>query len=506
MGNNGGSALWNRHRLLLTAVVIILLLRIFFIGAMGLMPQDAYYFFYSQHPALSYYDHPPAIAWVLRFFTTVFGQNVLVIKLADSVITFLSILAFYYFAGCFLSHHRVRAAVLLLFSTLMITILSLVSTPDTPLILCWTVALLCLYHAIFRGKNGYWLLAGICMGLAFDSKYTAIFLPAGTLLFLLLSKQYRRLLLTPWPWLSGLLFIATITPVIVWNVENHFASFAFQSASRMDDIDKQTFSITNFLGVVGHQSGILMPVLFFSLLFLLYKVIRKYKARFSRMPAQTLFLLCFFVPLFVSFFCISFVYWVKLNWMMPSYISGIVLLSIYIKERWIRYQLIFSLIVHVVLSVEVLFYPVPVKSDDTWVGWRSLADQVKSLQQRYPNTFIFSADDYKTSAVLNFYLDEMVYAKNIIGERALQFDYVGTNFHLLKGKNALFIDSSPRDLTDSFSSGELPKKLTGYFDTVTELAPIIIKQNNRVTRKFLVYYCTNYNRRNLPAGQFASVR
>ena len=178
--------------------------------------------------------------------------------------------------------------------------------------------------------------------------------------------------------------------------------------------------------------------------------------------------------------------------MMPAYISGIVLLSTYIKTKWIRYQLVFSLAVHLVLAVEVLFYPVLIKSDDTWVGWQTLADQVKQLQRRYPNTFIFSADDYKTSAVLNFYLDEMVYAKNVIGERALQFDYIGTNLGALKGKDALFIDSRPRDLTLAHTKNELPRTLPGYFDSIKELPPIIIMQNNRITRKFLVYYCTNY--------------
>ena len=492
MNSKGLKLKWQQDRWLVISVIVILLLRLFFIGAMGLMPQDAYYHFYSQHPALSYYDHPPAIAWVLRLFTTLFGKHVYTIKLADSIITLFTIISFYYFARCFLSRHRTQRALLMLFSTLMVTILSLVSTPDTPLVLCWTLSLLALYHALFLHKKTYWLLAGICMGLAFDSKYTAVFLPAGLLLFLLLSSTHRRYLLTAWPWLAMLLFALTISPVIIWNVENNFASFAFQSASRIDNIDRKTFSLTNFLGVIGHQSFILIPILFFALLVFLYKIIKKYKARLLRIPARQLFLLCFFIPLFGCFFCLSFVYWVKLNWMMPSYIAGIVLLSIYIRERWIRLQLIVSLTLHLLLAIEVLFYPIVVKSDDTWEGWESLQEQVRSLHQHYPGAFIFSADDYKTSAVLNFYLDEMVYGKNVIGERALQFDYIGTDLRLLKGKDALFIDSRPRDFNKDRSNEVLPA-LNGYFDTIEELSPIIIMKNNRIIRKFLVYHCTNYN-------------
>ena len=129
--------------------------------------------------------------------------------------------------------------------------------------------------------------------------------------------------------------------------------------------------------------------------------------------------------------------------MIPAYISAIIWVSAYISKRWIRYQLIFSLIIHVVLAIEVIFYPVEIKSDDTWIGWSDLANSVQALKKIYPDNFIFSADDYKTSAELNFYLNEMVYSQNIIGRRALQFDFVGSDLGSLKGKNALFIDSDP---------------------------------------------------------------
>ncbi len=63
-------------------------------GIMGMMPQDAYYDFYAQHLALSYYDHPPMIAYILRLFTTLFGKKVFVLKLADTTVTLLTVLHF----------------------------------------------------------------------------------------------------------------------------------------------------------------------------------------------------------------------------------------------------------------------------------------------------------------------------------------------------------------------------------------------------------------------------
>ncbi|MEO6537624.1 MAG: glycosyltransferase family 39 protein [Ferruginibacter sp.] len=458
---------------------------------MGLMPQDAYYYFYSQHPALSYFDHPPAIAWLLRIFTTLLGKHVFVLKLTDTIVSLLSLFVFYYLARHFLSLQRATNAVILFFSTLMFTILSLISTPDVPLILFWCLSLLVLYHAIFLQKKYYWIWAGIMMGLAFDSKYTAIFLPAGTALFLMLSNKYRKHLSSPWPWLAALCFIITISPVIIWNVQSNFASFKFQSSQRAGSISLANLNPVSFLGVIAHQSAILIPILFSILIVVVYKYCRKYIFKRLKISAEKLFLLCFFIPVFFGFFAVSFIYWIKLNWMMPAYISGIILVSMYTGRRLIRYQLLFSLVIHLVLAVEVFFYPVNIKSDDTWEGWDKLATEVQNRRSYYPTAFIFAADDYKTSAILNFYLPEFVYSVNVLGAPALQFDYIGTNLNALKGKDALYINSVPRFKNEQ-QENLYPDSLPAHFTSITQLEPILIKKNGKTILKFLVFLCKNY--------------
>lgn len=468
-----------RNKVLLITALFILALRLIFIGAMGLMPQDAYYHFYGEHPALSYYDHPPAIAWLLKAFTTILGNKAYAVKLADTVTTFGTVIAFYHLCLHFLSRHRAANALVVLFSTLMVTILSLVSTPDVPLMLCWTLSLLFLYRALFLEKKGYWLLAGIMMGLAFDSKYTAVFLPAGLLCYLVLSAPHRKWLLSPWLWSALLLMALASSPVIIWNIQHGFASFRFQSSGRVEGIQVRPLDV---LGVIGHQAAILMPVLFFTLWAMLYKTIW----RVAKVTAEQLFLLCFFLPLFLLFFLISPIYWVKINWMMPAYISGIIWVSIYFSARYIRWQQIFAVVVHVALAIELIFYPVPVNSDDVWLGWDEMAKSVISLKKDYPADFVFSADDYKTSAVLNFYMDEMVYGQNILGRKALQFDYIGTDINSLAGRNALFINSEIGDRTDELRFADTLRK---YFVTVQPLPPIVVKG----ARKFLVYRCLEYS-------------
>ena len=482
----------SERSLWIVTIGIIFFVRLLGIGVMGLMPQDAYYYLYGQHLALSYFDHPPAIAYLLRIFTDLFGERVFVLKMADSFVTLLSFISFYKLAGCFLSARRVVFACLLLFSTLMISTLSLVSTPDVPLILFWTLSLFTLYQAIFLNKKSSWILSGILMGFAFDSKYTGVFLPAGLVLFLLLSPAHRLLLRSKRFWVCMLACMISVSPVIWWNWQHGFASFLFQTSGRMDTTEHTHLKLSGFLGVLGHQSAILMPVLFVALLWIVFKGIKRYVVGKKQVTAKLLFLYSFFVPVFLLFTLISFFYWVKLNWMMPAYISGIMLAGMYIRRKWLYSQLAFSVVVHLAVAAEIIFYPVAIKSDDTWFGWKQLSDQVEDLQERYPGTFVFSADDYKTSAVLNFYLDSMVYGRNVIGESALQFDYIGTDLSRLKGRNALFLNSVPRLGKVSAANG-YPRRLAAYFDSVTELDPVLVQHRGGIVRKFLVYYCRRYH-------------
>jgi hypothetical protein len=93
--------------------------------------------------------------------------------------------------------------------------------------------------------------------------------------------------------------------------------------------------------------------------------------------------------------------------------------------------------------------------------------------------------------LLNFYLPEKVYAQNVIGEFALQYNFIGDNLSNLNGKNALFLDSDTRFKNNDLS-GVIPKKLEPYFSEITELKPILIKHRGKTVRKFYVYWAKNY--------------
>ena len=67
-------------------VVLLFGLRLWCSGKMELLPEEAYYWTYAQHPALSYYDHPPMVAWTIQLGTALFGDNELGVRMATIIL------------------------------------------------------------------------------------------------------------------------------------------------------------------------------------------------------------------------------------------------------------------------------------------------------------------------------------------------------------------------------------------------------------------------------------
>jgi 4-amino-4-deoxy-L-arabinose transferase-like glycosyltransferase len=454
-----------------------------------LVPQEAYYFFWAQHPALSYFDHPPAIAYALWLSSALFGKSVFAIRFTAFALTAGTQLAFLSLARRFLPRARRRTALLLLATTPMVTLVSLVSTPDVPLLLFWTLSLLFLHDAIFRGRQWAWLAAGLFMGLAFDAKYSAAFLQVGLAAFLLASPRHRGLLKTRGPYLALLVAHLAILPVYVWNAQHEFLSFLFQTKERAIAAPPG-LTLRFFFGLVGSQTALLLPPLLFALVGALVRLGPRIVLRPRRTRERPLFLLCFLVPMVVPFTALSLFAQVKPNWLYPSYLAGTLLVAALATRRVLRWNLALSAVFHAVAALEVLFYFVPLRSDDTWFGWRELARQVEARHAADPKAFLFSADSYKTTAELTFYLpNDRIWGENVLGFPALEYDFIpGPPYELIR-QDAIWLDSAPLDSTPE-RAHKVPQPRN--FEDCVQQEPILIRHRGAIVRKFFVYRCRGF--------------
>ena len=212
--------------------LLILLLtaaRLWAAAAIPLTEDEAYYRLWSQHLHLGYYDHPPMIAWWIRLGTFLAGDTALGVRLLPvlgaAATTWLTADLARRLGG---SARTALIAALAYNAMLTIGAGGLLATPDAPAIVFWAATLSVLGRIAAGGNPRLWALAGLAAGLACISKYSALFLAPGVVLWLASSAEGRRRLLTPWPWTAVATAGAVFATNLAWTAANGWLTFEKQ--------------------------------------------------------------------------------------------------------------------------------------------------------------------------------------------------------------------------------------------------------------------------------------
>ncbi|HUM10064.1 MAG TPA: glycosyltransferase family 39 protein [Myxococcaceae bacterium] len=258
-----------------TAVLIaaVTLVRLLFVSTTDIANGEAYYYLWSRFPSLSYYDHPPLVAW-MTWLTTRASHGSLAIRSGPLVCAAL-FGALLYTLGRRLFSARagfIAVAVVTLIPVFFASSYAL--NPEAPLAPLWVLGLLMLER--MREHDEPWrpLAAGAVAGLAFLAKYSGVLLLGVGLLYLLLSPQGRRWLRRPSLYLGSLVALAVATPVLVWNQQRGWPSVALHLVERRAPADAATLALNAWQALVG-QLAPFHPLMFPGLLVVLAICIRR---------------------------------------------------------------------------------------------------------------------------------------------------------------------------------------------------------------------------------------
>lgn len=199
-------------------------------GALHLTEDEVYYRLWAQAPALGYYDHPPMIAWWIWAGVHLLGDNPLGVRLGPILASaVLPLIAFDMARLVGAGQAAAARAGVWCAVTLLAAAGGFLATPDAPAALFWAVSLWAGLRAM-RGRAalGFWLAAGGAAGLASLSKYSALFLGPGVLLWLVLTPRGRQALRGPGPWLALALAAGLFGLNLAWNASHHWLTFAKQ--------------------------------------------------------------------------------------------------------------------------------------------------------------------------------------------------------------------------------------------------------------------------------------
>jgi hypothetical protein len=169
---------------------------------------EAYYWQWSRHLDWGYYDHPPLVAWLMA---------VLGIRPTALLCGLGTVAAVWGLARDVYGSREAAWRAAALWSGVPVGVLAGVwATPDSPLLLCWVLAL----WALYRER---WVLAGLACGLALLSKYPGVLLAVA---FVAAAVRARRL--PAGAWLTALLGVLLFLPVVLWNASHEWVGFSFQ--------------------------------------------------------------------------------------------------------------------------------------------------------------------------------------------------------------------------------------------------------------------------------------
>lgn len=207
----------------------ITLYRLWAAARIPLSEDEAYYRLWAQHLQLGYYDHPPMIAWWIRAGMTLAGDSPLGVRLLPCLSCLATSLMVFDLAGRLgLAPPVAARAAVWSNATLLIGAGGLLAAPDAASVPFWTLTLWCLARIDGPRAPAWWAAAGAAAGLACLSKYSALFLAPGVVLWLVSRPGGLAQLRRPWPWLAVLIAAGVFGLNVAWNASHGWASFIKQ--------------------------------------------------------------------------------------------------------------------------------------------------------------------------------------------------------------------------------------------------------------------------------------
>jgi hypothetical protein len=209
--------------------IIYLLALLWFIVAMvqaaftGFIHDEAYYWMYSTDLNWGYFDHPPAVAWYIAL-----GDSVLHTSLGLRLMTILSSTLVFFLLWDLAKDYGRRPVlyVLLMLSMPLITALSFMTVPDSPLLLGMLLFLWLYKRFLQRNDWSTAFLWGLSMAFLLYSKYHGILVIGLTVISKLSLLKKKKF------WVAGWIGLVFFLPHIWWQIDNDFVSFKFHLLER----------------------------------------------------------------------------------------------------------------------------------------------------------------------------------------------------------------------------------------------------------------------------------
>ncbi|MES2582293.1 MAG: glycosyltransferase family 39 protein [Pseudomonadota bacterium] len=461
-----------------TAFVVgaLIVWRLYLSATLQLHPDEAYYWLWSRNLDIGYFDHPPLVAYFI-WLTTLVSKSELFVRLSGTLVALaLSGIIWRLALQLFNNNVQVAAGSVILFNLLPLTTMGLVViTPDTPVLLFWSLGIYLFWQTLHSDRHWLWYAVGVVFGMALLSKYTAILMLPSVLLYLTLTDD-KRWLKTTYPYRAVLIGFLCFLPVVYWNSQHDWVSFTFQLKNGLSG---EGYSLGKVAEYVGGQLLVAGPIVW--VVGMWAAVVGLY-----RKDKESLLLVCAALPVIAFFAFSSLKKPAAPNWPAFAYVTLCILIAKYClgvassKRRWLWCAAaVSSLALSALTSLHARFNVIPldryskalVATDATnfFYGWRELATELS----KYPGQPFAVTPSHQLSAEIIYYSDANVLANTASMARPSQFNlwkwskdlprkdglYVWTDSDFIGHNGDYFASPARSDLVNIVRDGHVVRKL-----------------------------------------------
>ena len=400
-----------QHKFLLpVAIFLLCILNIVQGSTTELLPDEAYYWVYSQYMSWGFFDHPPFVAvWVTIsdfLFTDELG-----VRFFSSISFSLLIYLVWITIDHPLKKKFTWLFIVLVFSTALLNVYGFITTPDTPLLFFFALFLWSYKEYLTKRNTVSYLLLSLAITGMMYSKYQGILI----VLFIFLSnwklaKDYKI-------WLVCLGALVLYIPHIHWQYVNDFPSVRYHLYERASVATyKFEYTLMHFVNAIA---------------ILGFTFIVMYKAFFKGIKSNDLFhkgLNYIISGFFIFFLVASFRGHVQAQWIAPIMLPLILITFNYLVENNTQLKLFNYLAIaniSIILFVRIMIANegiIPVKLD--FHGNKQWTLKVKEFTKGSDKLFINS---FQNASIYWFYTKEKThYQKNYLG-RKNQYGFIPNN-------------------------------------------------------------------------------
>jgi 4-amino-4-deoxy-L-arabinose transferase-like glycosyltransferase len=505
-------------------------IRLLLLATTDLEFDEAHYWMWSGRLAPAYFSKGPAIAFVIRASTSLFGANEFGVRFFSPVLAAGTSVLLFYFVRRLFSATAGLWAVIALNATPIFNVGAFVITIDCLSVFFWLAAMFTFWLALEKSPrfSMFWPLTGLLIGLGFLSKYTNALELVSVVLVLALAPRLRREFARPGLYSLLVMFAVCTIPPIMWNTQHAWITLA-HLRSRGSLEHGFGFHPVEVLSFLGQHFVAYSPFLFLALAWGVIASWHRVNQQF-----KVLFLMWFGLPVFLFYLFLSVNKSAAPNWDALAFL-GFGILAIHFWWKRLEASVTLRIAAAVAILVGLMMSLIALDTDllrvagyrserndpsDRMRGWKSATNALENmrndLEYKLGEKLFLIADARDRASEISFYLrDKQIEApghppvyipesQDMVNQFSFwpRYDefvelkpgmprpegetYTEENgVNPFVGRDALFIRNGEKE--------HVPHSIEAAFQSTEPVGAIEVSRHGKVIRTWQVFLCRNYH-------------